>query len=305
MDNICLICKKSFNNLRGLHAHISKGEKLSPEKYYHLHFPRTDILTNELIKFKDYEQYFSSFFNSKENLNHWFKENYKTSQAAEVAKDILKNRIDRKSLKFAPTQLELRTANSPTIIGCEKMFDYNEYMKSLGLTHRFDYKIKTFKPTEDIKVLIDTREQLPFKFENSKVRKLDVGDYTADGSHYADIFIERKSIQDFFGTFYQEQSLTRFYKEVERARDMGLYLIVVVESTLNSCLEYKPYPLKDNKFALATFSNVREILEKYFNIQFVFSYSRATAQNLVLNIFSQGENARNIDWQFATDSKLL
>lgn len=301
----CCICKRDFSSIRGLHGHLSKTENIKAEHYYHLYYPRTDLLTNQLLEYKDYEQYFTSFFNSKENLNYWFKENYKTDKAKEVAKTIVSTRAKRKKLKFAPTQVELRTANSPSIIGVEKMFDYNEFCRSVDLIPRFNYKDIKILPQKELEILVDTREQKPLPFTKARKAKLDVGDYTAAEPNYADIFIERKSIEDFFGTFSQENNIKRFEKEAGRALEMGMHLIVVVESTLNTCLEYKPYTIKDHKFALATFGNVRDFLETYPNLQFVFCYNRYTAQQLILTILSQGDAARKIDWQFVIDSKIL
>lgn len=306
MANICLCCNKEFLTRKSLHLHISKGEKISLSDYYHMFFPRKDLLTGDFIKFKDFDQYFESYFNHKENLNYWFVNNWHKEKAVNVAKDILKNRAEKKKLKYSPCQVELRTIMSPTVNGMQKMFDYNEFCLSLGIKNRFKYGfLENIQKPKDLKILIDTREQNPFKFPNSKISKLDVGDYTADEPDYSDVFVERKSIQDFFGTFYNEKNLERFKKEVSRAERLGLYLVVVVEATLNACLDYKTYFVKDKNFSSHTFKNVRDLLQQFGNLQFAFSYNKFTAQQLVLWILSQGDNITNFDIQYLIDTKQI
>jgi hypothetical protein len=49
------------------------------------------------------------------------------------------------------------------------------------------------------KILIDTREQLPF-LQGEKT-SINVGDYTFESSDYTHIHVDRKSHDDFIGTF--------------------------------------------------------------------------------------------------------
>ena len=57
----CNVCKKEFKEDKNLHLHI-KAQKLSIGDYYQTQFPRHDLHTKELIKFKNKEQYFSADF---------------------------------------------------------------------------------------------------------------------------------------------------------------------------------------------------------------------------------------------------
>lgn len=62
------------------------------------------------------------------------------------------------------------------------------------------------------KIIVDTREQKPWMFENMTRTKLDTGDYSIEG--YEDIFcIERKAHT---GEFYRNIVEHRFEKELER-----------------------------------------------------------------------------------------
>jgi len=302
----CNLCHCSFLSEKGLHSHLTRKEKILKSDYYHTFYPRVDLYTKQLLKFKDREQYFNSFFNSKDNLVNWFRENYNTSEAKQIALEILRYRKESKNLVFAPSQVELRTIDSPTILGLEKIYgSYDAPCVTLNLKRRFGYGDIKLLPAKKIKVIIDTREQDPMPFENSKVQKIDVGDYTAGDPDYSDVHIERKSQSDFFGTFYSPQNFERFIKEIERAKEFGVYLIVVVERGIDNCLNYKSFFTKDENVTNHTFYNVRQVMQKYDNCQFVFCRNRDLAREMILTILSQGESAKKLDWQYLVDKRII
>lgn len=93
-----------------------------------------------------------------------------------------------------------------------------------------------------MKILIDTREQKPLCFVHEYVTevvttKLNVGDYGAEFSDGVQpkVFFERKSIGDLFGTL--GAGYPRFRKELERARDSGSLLFIVIEGSLSDVLK--------------------------------------------------------------------
>ena len=76
----------------------------------------------------------------------------------------------------------------------------------------------------DFKIIIDTREQKPWAFENSEVKTLKTGDYSIE--NYEDcIAVERKSLADFVGSISKNRK--RFYAELERARSIQHFMIIV------------------------------------------------------------------------------
>jgi ERCC4-type nuclease len=85
-------------------------------------------------------------------------------------------------------------------------------------------------------MLVDTREQDRLEFshsyvEDSKVIKLDVGDYQVqyrDG-YIPPVAFERKSIGDLYGTM--THGYARFKRELERAREGNIKLILIIEGT--------------------------------------------------------------------------
>jgi len=96
-------------------------------------------------------------------------------------------------------------------------------------------------------LLIDSREQLPLQFKPDGVLTgvkrvtLPVGDYAAefnDGSR-PPIMFERKGLNDLFGTM--GKGYPRFKKEIQRAKNAGLHLILIIEGTLGDVYAGVPH----------------------------------------------------------------
>ena len=67
------------------------------------------------------------------------------------------------------------------------------------------------------------RHQIPYE-----VRKLDVGDYTYEGSS---IVVDRKmSLSEVASNLLNRNDSARFWREVRRAKEQGLKLIILVEA---------------------------------------------------------------------------
>ena len=65
-------------------------------------------------------------------------------------------------------------------------------------------------------IIIDTREQLPFEFEMSETKTLNIGDYSIAGFE-DNIAIERKSITDAVGSVLG--GMKRFLREIKSAKE--------------------------------------------------------------------------------------
>ena len=77
---------------------------------------------------------------------------------------------------------------------------------------------------EDHPVVIDTREQKPWAFENSEVKTLKTGDYSI--VNYEDVIgVERKSLADFVGSIGKNRK--RFMAEMERASKIRHFCVIV------------------------------------------------------------------------------
>ena len=132
----CNVCKKEFKKDKNLHLHI-KAHKLSIGDYYQTQFPRHDLHSKELIKFKNKEQYFSADFNNKRNLKSWLKE-VSMEKARKYCKGLLTKRKREKGLEYTPTEVELRTLLVPPIPYYQIIFgDYYKLCEDIGLKNKF------------------------------------------------------------------------------------------------------------------------------------------------------------------------
>jgi len=77
-------------------------------------------------------------------------------------------------------------------------------------------------------ILIDTREKNPIQFARFQIKKLNVGDYTTP-KHYNKFHLERKSAADLYSTILKGHS--RFKKELLRAKENGIELVMIIECT--------------------------------------------------------------------------
>ena len=278
----CKICDKEFEKDKSLHLHI-KAHKLSIEQYYHQNFPRHDLHTKELIKYKNKDQYFSSDFNNKRNLKSWLK-SIPNKQAQEYCTTLLQKRKEEKGLVYAPTQVELRTLPMPPIQYYELLFDsYYKLCKKIGYKNKFKC-IPTKKEYEetysdDHLIYIDSREQKPLEIEDfpTEVRGLKFGDYCLnDKEKTQNTYIERKSVPDLIGTL--SSGLERFKNEINRAAEENAYMVILVERNLNDCLAFNRLKHVYKKNTRVTpdfiFHNIRDLIQEFSHIQFLFVNGR-------------------------------
>lgn len=230
-------------------------------------------------------------------------------------KNVLQERKTRKNLKFTPCNVELRTCvNLPSISLYNQIVKLNNYYewcsKELNLIKRFD-DIKPHtaldKKNQKYSIVVDTREQLPLFHGNTLVsnEKLDYGDYKIF-NNVKEVYFERKSIVDFIGTL--SSGLSRFKNELDRARENNHYLVICVEGLLSSCMTFNKSSFIYSKIRVTPqyiFRHVRDLLQEYHNIQFVFVKNRDVMEKFMIDVFNLTEDYTKIDLQFAYDAKLI
>lgn len=311
MSVICKIDGKKFQDDKSLHLAL-KGYGYNKEKYYHKFYPKKDLFTGEVINFKNKEQYLNSDFNDKNNMKKWLK-----LQPIEISqnycKNILAKRKEEKELIFSPSQIELRTIMSPSIIYYNKIFsNYYDVCSSLGFKNRFvnpDVIINQFKNKLYLTdtVYVDTREQNWLKFNIPfEIKTLPYGDYTCS-NYNCQCYIERKSLSDFISTL-SSKNIERFNNEIFKAKNDGSYLIVIIEDTLSNALSFKHLPYINKKIKATPefiFHNVRNLMQSYDNLQFLFVDGREEMKRVIEAIFASNCFYKKIDLQLAYDMKLL
>jgi hypothetical protein len=291
--------------LKALHAHL-RHFHIKQANYYEQYFPRADKLTNEKIPFKDYNQYFSTDFANQNNFKKWIKLNPVEGQKWVV--DRLIKRKTEKGLKFAPSEIELRLQGLPSILWIDLYLPggYSRICQDIGLPSRYSSATPTVDLGKPLDIIEDTREQKGLKFSaHIKVsrQKLEYGDIALASSQL--VAVERKSLVDLCGTI--SAGYERFTREIERAKDDGGYLVVCVEESFDNfkSISYLPH----TKHVKASYSflahRIREICEKFDNVQFCFCDGRPHMARVVEFVLKTGDSIRTIDLQLLIDSKGL
>lgn len=298
----CHIDNQEFPNEKALHNHVSRRLKMKIEDYYHTYEPRHDLLTGELIEFKNKEFYSHTLFNNRKNLIEYLR---KTKDVSAI-RETLRLRKLAKNLVYAPSTTEARTSILPSPALIKKLgFDYNQLCREEGLLPRYDYQAELETDDGPLEVLIDTREQKPLSVNAfCTVSKLDFGDYTST-SHYTGTFIERKSLIDLCGTL--SAGFERFQKEISRAKDMEANIVVCVEEKLDHLALINKLPHTSHVKASPDFFGVRirTLCQQFDNVQFLFVEGRVQMSEIVEKIFRLTNNVKTLDLQCLYDCKQL
>lgn len=303
----CKICEAAFPDDKAFHSHL-KTHKLRMVEYYQTHEPRYDLLTGELINFKNKDYYFSNDFNNKNNLKSWLKAQDLGKQQ-NYLRNFLNQRKEKHNLAFSPSEVELRSITSPAIPFYQQTFgDYYSICSQLGFKNKYEYPVAPlpYREKQGFSIYVDTREQKPLVIDYpTELKGLKFGDY-ALSDPTCKCYIERKSITDFIGTL--SGGYDRFCREIERALAADANLVVLVERPIQECLSFQYLSYVSKKIKVTpefVFHNVREIIQKYSNVQFLFVDGREECVRVMKSIFFSDGHFRNYDLQLMYDLKLL
>lgn len=306
---ICEKCKEEFKTNAALHKHV-KAHGLKISDYYYIYHPRFDLYDKKMIEFKNLNYYMSTSFNNRLNFIEWLKTATKESAIAYFI-EFLKNRKLNKNIRYLPCHVELKGLIAPSYHSLLKIFKDKDsldlFASSIGLQQKYNYytaDINLTEPEKGLEIFVDTREELPFLFKDSKTisMKLICGDYTVKNEDlYSDVYIERKSINDLYGTM--GKGFDRFCRELERAQELNHYIVVVVESSFKEADSYVPYFSKHSSFK--PMAKVREICQRFDNCQFVFGGTRSECSNLVEKIFKLKGQVRALDLEYIKDKGII
>ena len=285
-----------------------RKQGLTIEEHFTGKLNKVDFLTKEPIPFKNLDQYLKTDFVDKRNLIKWLKLQPREAAQTYICSKLQK-RIDEKQPQFLFSQVELRSLKEiPAInIILEYFETYREVYNGSGhnIKDRLFYDLELIEKDNIGAILIDTREQKPLKFLKSQfiTQKLDFGDYTYDSENYNKIHFERKSIEDLWGTL--GAGYDRFNAEVERAKAADCYLIVLIDYTYSKAQSYN----FEKRFSALTadyiFHRIRELMQKFDNLQFVFTGSREKSASLIEYGLKIGEQIKKIDIQYYLDSNKI
>lgn len=317
---VCGFDGSTHESLDALHAYLKRW-RLARAKYYQAYYPRYDLGTGEPIPYKDMDQYFEQDFLNKNSLKKWLKEN--PEKGYEWSKRWLALRKEKKGLIYAPTQTELRTLCCPSMPYYNKIGardgGYYGITAGLGYKERFKNEAPVFtKLPSDAKIICDTREQLPIHLSIPTVNDtVNVGDYALAAPYDVGIRIERKSLGDFCGTLSgrkmekkggrkgdgrkEDSSFQRFDRELARAQEANLYVVMIVEANINDAQRFNYLPQTQWIKASPShiFHNLRELLVKYpLNFQCIFVDGRIEMARVIARLFEMEEQVKVCDLQF-------
>jgi len=289
-----------------------RSHKVTLAEYYIKYYPRYNLYSQsigkeELLPFKNKDQYFSKDFSTRDQLIKWCE-----SQSSDIVKPymlkLLKKRVSEKNLKRAPSHLELAVNEMPTIELYQKHFgSYSAACKEAKVRPMFGSRLPDDWGSEvdpSIKIFIDTREQQPLEFSSSELLKLDFGDYAVGKEHYDYTYVDRKGEQDFKSTL-SKNNLERFKKELQRARDFDSYLFVVTEGSISSIEKHNRWsPHMSNMKYI--YHNMRVLTHEFAgNCQFIFTGSRKESERIIPKLLILGQKLWDVDLQYYIDNNLI
>lgn len=288
-----------------MHALLKRFRIKQADYWTHYH-PRFNVATGELLTYKNYEQYMTQEFDDKNQLKAWIKK--EPELAKKWAINWLRIRKEEKMLTYAPSQAELRTLLSPSMVYYESIGGYYQITKELGFQDRYDLKPLVFNQLQPDAIIIqDTREQTPLKLSiPTTISKVDCGDYALAAPYDVGIYIERKSLGDFCGTMSKGNA--RFRRELERATKRGHYIVMLVESDIESAQSFPFLPHTRHVKARPQFifKQMRDLLVDFpFSFQIVFVDGRIEAAQKLIKIFQLGEQVKTTDLQYSYEQGKL
>ena len=322
---ICRFDNTVHADLSGLHEHL-KRFRVSREKYYTLYYPRKDKHTGQALPFKDFEQYLTQDFTTKVTLRQWLAKH--PEEGLTWSKAWLAYRKEEKGLIYAPSQVELRTLQCPSMPYYEQTAQaeggYYGVTRALGYTNRYEISTKlTFTPLLSETIIIqDSREQSPISLPcKTQIETLSVGDYALVEPYDKGVRVERKGLSDFCGSMSarkmerktkkgitKHNSLDRFDRELARAQAQGLYVVMVVEASITDAQRFNYLPQTQWVKAKPSyiFKNLRILLTRYpLTFQCVFADGRVEMSRIIMKIFELGEQVKTTDLQFALEQGVL
>ena len=280
-------------------------EQIKLYDYYLNHYNRKDLLTGEPIPFKNYDQYFSDNFINENNFREWLAKSPDYQKRAYLLSQAEK-RFEEKNITVSPPNLYYILSKMAEIDIYEDLWgSYEEFNKALNVKNIYNNDLpENFWDalTDDIQIMVDTREQLPLNFKNTLSNKLDFGDYTVGGDLYSKTFVERKSLGDFKSTF--GKGVERFKNEMLRCVEFESYMFVVVESSVEKINE-ENLTSKFKSNMTYVWHNVKDVIASFpENIQFIFAHSRGGAKKIIPKILFHGDKLWNVDLQHQIEKRI-
>ena len=246
------------------------------------------------------DSYIFNDFTDKINLRKYL-ESCSLPEKQRYCKNLLSKRKQLKNLVYTMTEVETKSIQIPSVAYLLKLFeDVGSYYK---VCEELNFKNKYIEPKNIIfkeenknkTILIDTRENDWLRVNHPyEINTLLYGDYSIGGN----VIIERKSLNDLIGSI--SGGYGRICKEIEKCGIDNNYLVILVEESLSKCLVFNKLPWVNKNVKVSPdyiFHNIRQLIQKYKYIQFLFCDGRIEAARLVKKLLFNEEIVKNYDLQ--------
>ena len=137
----------------------------------------------------------------------------------------------------------------------------------------------------DYKIIVDSREQQKLWTKDVIVKGMKTGDYSVEynGIDYSDkIALERKSLSDLFGTLGQGHA--RFKKELERARELE-YFAIIIDGSINNIYTKNFVGAKYTRIQGYVIAKILFTLHIKYGINIFFGENRIGSKRIIKGIF--------------------
>ena len=134
-------------------------------------------------------------------------------------------------------------------------------------------------------IIIDTREQLPLTFTGHTTtrRKLNEGDYNTEDL-LSSIVIERKSLQDLYGSIIQGHA--RFKREIERSKAKGKTFYLFLEGSLEE-FYYLNWSKRNPQIKPSTLNKIINTMRERHGIIIIECKDRESMSRQIVEIIEQ------------------
>jgi hypothetical protein len=203
-------------------------------------------------------------------------------------KDVIKEEVLRiyNKLNKVPTLNDLELEGLYHILIYRYFNGIGDLLNYCGLPAYREPDSKFEKPLNNlITIYVDSREQKPYVYNFAIKKTLNVGDYACDIC--PNIRIERKSKNDLVSTIFSGRD--RFKRELDRAREDKLFVIILCELTIQD-IRNRNYYQWEIAHPNSIIHFIKEIGNEYKDVcQFVFGINRKKCRLLLPFLFSWGE----------------
>ena len=138
-------------------------------------------------------------------------------------------------------------------------------------------------------ITIDTREKIPLQFKDSITKTMNVGDYSGEiNGIQLPVCFDRKSPNDAFGTLVQGHE--RFKREIERAKEQGIKLIMIVECSYTDFINKRFKGAKFSQIPITTLTKIVHSTMLSHDLEIVFCQDRKEMTKYINNYLETLKN---------------